>query len=93
MEFWSYEIFEKIGNCSGNRIESDQSFMEIGNLSVARFLLGLNPRDGLDAEIVLKKFNVSFIQPLDYCGYPSGASDVMMSQNQTYCSGMQCLFL
>ena len=69
-EFWSVEFFRMLGNTLGTFLEADVSFLETGICCLRKILVLLDMRNGLVEDIVIKKGEFVFTQPLDYVGFP-----------------------
>ena len=69
-EFWSLEFFKLIGNTLGNFLEADLSFLDSGVCCLGRVLVLLDFRNGLAADILIKRGVFEFCQPIDYMGLP-----------------------
>ena len=68
-EFWSVEFFRMLGNTLGTFLEVDVSFLETHICSLGKILVLLDMRNGLAEDIVIKKGEIVFTQPLDYVGF------------------------
>ena len=69
-EFWSVDFFRMIGNALGTFLEADLSFLDSGVCCLGKVLVILGVRNGLAEDIVIKKGQLVFTQPLDYVGLP-----------------------
>ena len=69
-EFWSVEFFKLIGNTLGTYLETDLSFLDMGVCCLGKVLVLLDLRNGLAADILIKKGGSEFYQPVDYLGIP-----------------------
>ena len=70
LQFWTDSVFTSIGNTLGKYLEVDRSFIQTNDLSVARILVSLNPREGLADAMTLKYREMEFLQKLDYKNFP-----------------------
>ena len=59
-----------LGNTLGTFLEADVSFLETGICCLGKILVLLDMRNGLAEDIVIKKGDFVFTQPLDYVGLP-----------------------
>ena len=69
-KFWSVVFFRLIGNALGTFLEADLSFLDSGVCCLGKVLVLLDVRNGLAEDIVIKKGELVFTQPLDYVGLP-----------------------
>ena len=69
-EFWSMEFFKLIGNTLGTFLEVDLSFLASGVYCLGKVLVLIDIRKGLASDIVIKRGEFVFSQPLDYVGVP-----------------------
>ena len=69
-ELRSVEFFKLIGNALGTYLEVDLSFLESGVCCFRKVLVLLDLRNGLAADIVIKKGEYVYTQPLEYMGVP-----------------------
>jgi len=69
-EFWSSDFFRLVGNTLGTHLEIDFTYLHSGVCCMGRVLVLLDFRLGLPVELVIKKGNNDFYQPLDYLGIP-----------------------
>ena len=70
LEYWSVDFFKLVGNTLGTHLETDFSYLQTGVCCLGRVLVLLDFRNGLAADLVIKKGNTEFNQPLDYLGIP-----------------------
>jgi len=63
---WEESVFMAIGNRLGTYLETDRSFLETNNRSMARILVNLKPSGGLPEKIILQYKEFTFEQILDY---------------------------
>ena len=66
LQFWFDSVFMSIGNTLGKFLDFDKSFEQTDDLSVARILVSLNPREGLAEAMTLKYREMEFVQKIDY---------------------------
>ena len=66
----SVEFFRMLGNTLGTFLEADVSFLETGICCLGKVLVLLDMGNGLAEDIVIKKGEFVFTQPLDYVGLP-----------------------
>ena len=59
-----------MGNTLGTHLETDFSYLQSGVCCMGQVLVLLDFRNGLPADLVIKKGNSEFSQPLDYMGIP-----------------------
>ena len=69
-EYWSSYFFKLVGNTLGTHLETDFSYLQSIVYCVGRVLVLLDFRNGLPADLVIKKGNSKLCQPLDYLGLP-----------------------
>ena len=70
LQFWFDSVFTSIGNTLGKFLDFDKYFEQTDDLSVARILVILNPREGLAEAMTLKYRELEFVQKLDYENLP-----------------------
>jgi hypothetical protein len=70
MEFWTKKIFSELGNFLGTFLDVDMSFLESGEMAVARILVSLDIQEGLIEELELIFGEKSLKHKLDYEGVP-----------------------
>lgn len=68
---WVESVFRAIGNTLGTYLETDMSFIETNNKTMARILVNLNPGEALAKNIKLQYKDLVFDQLLDYEHLPS----------------------
>lgn len=66
IQFLTDSVFTSIGNTLGKYLEVDRSFIQTNDLSAAKILVSLNPREGLADAMTLKYRDLEFLQKLDY---------------------------
>ena len=69
-EFWSMEFFKLIGNTLGTFLEANLSFLALGVCCLRKVLVLIDIRKGLAFDIVIKRGESIFSQPMDYVGVP-----------------------
>ena len=69
-EYWSADFFKLVGNTLGSHLETDSLFLKTGVCCLGRVLVLIDFRNGLPADLIIKKGNTEFTQPLDYLGVP-----------------------
>lgn len=70
MQFLTLEVFKRIGDVLGTYLEHDQSYERTGIMNMARILVHLDNRAGLEEKITLHRRHFSHKQHLDYEGVP-----------------------
>lgn len=70
LQFWSEDIFRRIGNLLGTYMEYDKSFKTTRMMAYARVLVHLDTRGGLQQHITIQWRSFSQKQLLDYEGVP-----------------------
>lgn len=70
LQFWSEEVFVKIGNTLGTFLDFDKSYVQTKNRTLAHILVHLDTREGLKEKITLKWRHYTWVQILDYEGIP-----------------------
>lgn len=70
MQFWTPQVFKCIGDALGTYLEHDQSYEQTGIMTMARILVHLDTRVGLEEKITLHLRHFSRKQLLDYEGVP-----------------------
>jgi len=65
LQFWSEEVFIRIGNALGTYLDHDRTFVESKNRNLAR-----DTREGLEEKITLQWGKYIRVQILDYKGVP-----------------------
>lgn len=70
LHLWSEDIFTHIGKAFGTYLNYNKSYVVLGNMSLARFLVHLDTREGLEEKITLLWKHFTRIQRLDYRGVP-----------------------
>lgn len=70
LQYWSEVVFVCIGNVLGTYLDYDKSYIKSWNKSLARILVPLDTREGLEEKITLQWKNLTRIQILDYEGVP-----------------------
>ena len=70
LQFWTRDVLRCNGEDLGIYLDHDRSYIETGNISMARILVHLDTREGLVKSYVLKYRNISKSQILDYVGVP-----------------------
>lgn len=68
LQFWSEAVFIKIGNALGTYLEYDKTYVQTKKRALARILVHLDTREGLEEKITLKWRHYTRIQILDYEG-------------------------
>eukprot|EP01018_Ginkgo_biloba_P000430 Gb_04206 [translate_table: standard] len=68
IDFWSLEVFKKIGNELAMFLEADMSFLDTGQMTPEKVLVGIDLRDGLAPKMMLQKGYFTYTQNLDYIG-------------------------
>jgi len=53
LHFWLEDIFARIGNALGTFLDYEKSYQTFGNKSVARILVYLDTKEGLEEHITL----------------------------------------
>lgn len=48
LHFWSEDVFKRIGNALGTFLDYDKSYIIVGNMAMARILVHLDTREGLE---------------------------------------------
>lgn len=69
-QFWTPYVFKRIGDTLGTYLEHDRSYEKTGIRTMARILVHLDTRPGLEEKITLHHSHVSRKQLLDYEGVP-----------------------
>ena len=54
LQYWSEDIFRRIGNSLGTYMESDKSYITTGMMAYARILVHLDTRGGLQEYIIIQ---------------------------------------
>lgn len=70
LQYWSEEAFVKIGNALGTYLDHDRSYKETNKRILARILVHLDTREGLQEKMTLRWGNFNRSQILDYEGVP-----------------------
>lgn len=70
LQFWFDSVFKSIGDTLGKFLDFDRSFEQSDDMSVARILVRLNPREGLAEAMTLRYRELEFVQKLDYENLP-----------------------
>lgn len=70
LQYWSEDIFRRIGNSLGTFMEYDKSYQTTGMMAYARILVHLDTRGGLQENITIQWRASSCKQLLDYEGTP-----------------------
>lgn len=70
LQYWNEEAFVKIGNALGTYLDHDRSYKETNKRILARILVHLDTREGLEAKMTLRWGKFSRSQILDYEGVP-----------------------
>lgn len=70
LQFWAEEVFIRIGNALGTYLDHDRTYIESWNRTLARILVHLDTRDGLEEHITLQWGRCIRVQILDYEGVP-----------------------
>lgn len=70
LQYWSEEALIKIGNALGTYLDHDRTYVESKKQTLARVLVHLDTREGLEEKITLKWGKYSRTQILDYEGVP-----------------------
>lgn len=68
--FWDEEVFIRVGNALGTYLDYDRTYVESGNRTLARILVHLDTREGLEEQITLQWGRCIRVQLLDYEGVP-----------------------
>ena len=67
-EYWSLDFFKLVGNTLGTFVEAGLSFLESGVCCLGKVLVLIDLHKGLAEDIVIKKGECVFCQPLYYVG-------------------------
>ena len=59
-EYWSVDFFKLVGNLLGSHLETDLSFLESGVCFLGKVLVLLDLRNGLAANIMIKRGVLEF---------------------------------
>lgn len=70
MQFWTPQVFKCIGDALGTYLEHNQSYEQTRIMTMARILVHLGTRAGLEEKITLHRRHFSRKQLLDYEGVP-----------------------
>lgn len=70
MQFWTLQVFKRIGDALGTYLEHDKSYEKTGIMTMARILVHLDTRAGLEEKITLHRRHFSCKKLLDYEGVP-----------------------
>lgn len=70
LHYWSEDVLIRIGNALGSYLHHDRTFVESKNRTLARVLVQLDTREGLEEKITLQWGKYSRTQILDYEGVP-----------------------
>ena len=70
MQFWTPQVFKRIGDALGTYLEHDKSYEQSRIMTMARILVHLDTRAGLEEKITLHRRHFSLKQLLDYEGVP-----------------------
>lgn len=70
LQYWSEEVLTRIGNALGTSLDHDRSYVETKKRTLARVLVHLDTRDGLEEKITLQWGKYYRSQILDYEGVP-----------------------
>jgi len=70
IQYWSEEAFIKIGNALGTYLDYDRSYKDTNKKIMARILVDLDTREGLEGKMTLRWGSYRNVQPLDYEGVP-----------------------
>lgn len=70
MQFWTTQVFKRIGDALGTYLEHDKSYEQTGIMTMARILVHLDTRPGLEEKITLHHRHFSCKKLLDYEGVP-----------------------
>jgi len=68
LQFWSEDIFRRIGNAIGVYMDYDKSYLHTGMMAYARLLINLDTRGGLQEYITIQWREFSRKQNIDYEG-------------------------
>ena len=68
LQHWSEDVLIRIGNALGTYLDHDRTFVESKNRTLARVLVHLDTREGLEEKITLQWGKYRRIQILDYEG-------------------------
>lgn len=68
LQYWSGDVFVRIGNMLGTYLDYDKSYIQSKNRTLARILVHLDTREGLEEKITLQWRNFTRVQILDYEG-------------------------
>lgn len=69
-QFWSPYVFKRIGDTLGTYLEHDRSYENTGKRTMARILVHMDTRPGLEEVIEIYHSHVTRKQILDYEGVP-----------------------
>lgn len=70
LQYWNEEVFMCIRNALGTYLDHDRSYVESRSRTLARILVHLDTRDGLEEKITLHWGRYARVQILDYEGVP-----------------------
>lgn len=68
MQFWTPQVFKRIRDALGTYLEHNKSYEQSGIMTMARILVHLDTRAGLEEKITLHRRHFSRKQLLDYEG-------------------------
>lgn len=66
LQYWCEEVFVRIGNALGTYLNHDRTFVQSKNRTLARILVHMDTREGLEEKITLQWGKYSWVQILDY---------------------------
>jgi len=70
LQYWSEEVFMRIGNALGSYLDHERTFVESRNRTLACILVYLDTHEGLEEKITLHWGKFTRVQILDYEGVP-----------------------
>jgi len=70
LQYWSEDIFRRIGNAIGSFMDYDKSYQHTGMMAYARLLINLDTRGGLQEYITIEWRDTARKQIIDYEGIP-----------------------
>lgn len=68
LQYWSEDIFRRIGNAIGGFMDYDKSYLHTGMMAYARLLINLDTRGGLQEYVTIQWMDSSRRQIIDYEG-------------------------
>lgn len=70
LQYWSKAVFVRIGNVLGTYLDYDKTYVRSKNRALARILVHLDTREGLEEKITHKWRHYTRVHILDYKGVP-----------------------